>query len=343
MQAMLLVAHGGPESLAWGEIPLPSPGFGEVRVRVRAVAMNHMDLWVRRGGPAFRVALPHVLGCDIAGIVDSIGEGVTGVEPGARCVVNPGLSCGTCEKCLSGDDPLCRRYRILGEHRAGGYAEHIVIPAVNVLPYPGELSFEHAAAAPLVFLTAWRMLVRRARVEPGEWVLVQAAASGVGSAAVQIAKLAGARVIATASSAAKLASAKELGADEIIDSSNEDFVAATKRITGGRGADVVIEHVGGEVFTRSVLATRSGGRLVTCGATTGATPNIDLRHVFFRQIQVLGSTMGSKADLFAILPLLAAGRLRPVVGRVLSLRDAAEGHRLLESRTVFGKVVFSVP
>ncbi|MCC7535513.1 MAG: zinc-binding dehydrogenase [Deltaproteobacteria bacterium] len=343
MRAMLLVAHGGPECLSWGELPLPEPGPGEVRVRVRAVAMNHMDLWVRRGGPAFKVPLPHVLGCDIAGTVSAVGAGVSGVEVGARCVVNPGVSCGACEKCLAGDDPLCRRYRILGEHRAGGYAEHVVLPAVNVLPYPGDLPFEQAAAVPLVFLTAWRMLIRRARVEPGEWVLVQAAASGVGSAAIQVAKLAGARVIATASSAEKLARARELGADETLDSSSDDLVAATKRITGGRGADVVFEHVGGDVFTRSVLATRSGGRLVTCGATSGATPTIDLRHVFFRQIQVLGSTMGSKADLFAILPLVAAGKLRPVVGRVLSLEDAAEAHRLLESRTVFGKVVMTVP
>lgn len=342
MEAMVLVAHGGPESLSWTRVPAPVAGPGEVRVRVHAVAMNHMDLWVRRGGPAFRVELPHRLGCDIAGTVDSVGAGVSGVEVGARCVVNPGTSCGRCEACLRGDDPLCRRYRILGEHVHGGYARFVVVPAANILPYPGELSFEQAAAVPLVFLTAWRMLVTRARVVAGEWVLVQGGGSGVGSAAIQIAKLCGARVIATAGSRDKAERARALGADEVIDYSSADFVAETKRITGGRGADVVIEHVGGETFGKSVVATRSGGRLVTCGATSGFTPTVDLRHVFFRQVQVLGSTMGSKGDLFAVLPLVAQGKLRPVVDRVLPLKDAAEGHRALESRSVFGKIVLNL-
>jgi NADPH:quinone reductase-like Zn-dependent oxidoreductase len=317
---------------------MPEPGPGEVRVRVRAVSVNHLDIWVRKGGPAFKLEYPHRLGSDIVGVIDAVGEGARG-EVGAKCVLQPGLSCMHCMQCLSGHDNLCRWYRILGENAQGGYAEYIVVPDVNLAPYPDRLDFANAAAAILPFLTAWQMVVHKARVAPGDTVLVQGAGSGVGVAAVQIAKLFGARVIATASSAAKLERAKQLGADVGIDYTTQDFVAETRALTDKRGVDVVIEHVGGETFTKSLRAVRNGGRIVTCGATAGFNPAIDLRQIFFRQVEVLGSTMGSKADLLAVLEHVAAGRLKPVIHAVLPLADAAAAHGILERREAFGKVV----
>jgi NADPH:quinone reductase-like Zn-dependent oxidoreductase len=353
-EAVVLRTHGGPEVLVRETIDLPDPGPREVRVRVRAVALNHLDLWVRRGLPNLKLEYPHRLGCDIVGEVDALGPGArTALKPGDKVVVSPGVSCGVCERCLSGQDNLCRQYAILGEHTSGGYSRHVVVPDANLLPYPvgggaptdsgtAELSFTDVAAVPLVFLTAWQMVVDKARVRPGQTVLVQAAGSGVSSAAIQIAKLFGARVIATTGTDAKAERARALGADAVVNYATQDFVAEVKKLTGKRGADVVIEHVGGEVMSKSVVATAAGGRIVTCGATAGFTPSIDLRHVFFRQIEILGSTMGSKGSLFGILEHVAAGRLRPVVDRVLPLWDATEAHRVLEARQAFGKVVLAV-
>jgi NADPH:quinone reductase-like Zn-dependent oxidoreductase len=338
MTAMVLREHGGPEVLRLEQLPVPEPGPGEIRVRVRAVALNHLDIWVRRGGPAFKLEYPHRLGADIVGEIHAVGPGAAG-KLGTKVVVQPGLSCGRCAACLGGHDNLCRYYRILGENAQGGYAEYIVVPERNLAPYPERLEFPQAAAAILPFMTAWQMVVHKARVQPGDVVVVQGAGSGIGVAAIQIAKLFGARVIATASTPDKLARAKALGADVGIDYTQQDFVAECKLLTDKRGADVVIEHVGGEVFAQSVRAVRAGGRVVTCGATSGFHPNIDLRHIFFRQVEVLGSTMASKADLLAVLAHVAAGRLSPVVHAVLPLAAAADAHRLLEARAAFGKVV----
>ncbi len=342
-EAVVLRTHGGPEVLVRETIDLPDPGPREVRVRVRAVALNHLDLWVRRGLPNLKLEYPHRLGSDIVGELDALGPGArTSLKPGDRVVVSPGVSCGVCERCLSGQDNLCRQYAILGEHTSGGYSRHVVVPDANLLPYPGELPFTDVAAVPLVFLTAWQMVVEKARVRPGQTVLVQAAGSGVSSAAIQIAKLFGARVIATTGSDAKADRARSLGADAVINYTTQDFVAEVKKLTGKRGADVVIEHVGGEVMSKSVVAAAAGGRIVTCGATAGHSPSIDLRHVFFRQVEILGSTMGSKGSLFRILEHVAARRLRPVVDRVLPLWEAAAAHEVLESRQAFGKVVLAV-
>lgn len=345
VQAVVLHAHGAvdaPGVLEAAAIDVPAPGPGEVRVRVRAVALNHLDLWVRRGLPNLKLAYPHRLGSDIAGEVDAVGPGVTHVRPGERVLVAPGVSCGVCERCQSGDDNLCAQYRILGENTQGGYAELLNVPAVNALPYPGDMPFTDAAAVPLTFLTAWQMVVERAKVRPGEVVLVQGAGSGVGVAATQIARLFGARVWATAGSPEKCARALEMGAEVAIDYRAEDFVAAVKDRTQRRGVDVVIEHVGGEVFARSVLAVGRGGRVVTCGATSGFKPDLDLRQVFFRNVQVLGSTMGRRASLFDILRHVRSGALRPVVDRVLPLAQAREAHRALEARESFGKIVLAV-
>ncbi|MFI5302628.1 MAG: zinc-binding dehydrogenase, partial [Polyangiales bacterium] len=337
-RAIALRAFGSAESLEDLDVEIPDvPLPGMIRVRVRAVALNHLDVWVRRGLPGAKLALPHRLGSDVAGVVEAIGAGVEETmvtRAGANVVLAPGVSCGTCVACLAGRDNLCRRYRILGENTNGGYAELLDVPVANVLPMPESLTFVEAAAIPLTFQTAWQMLVDKARVQPGETVLVHAAGSGVSSAAIQIARLFGARVIATTSTEAKAARARELGAHEVIDYVTQDFVAEAKRLTGKRGVDVVIEHVGGEVFARSLLALASGGRLVTCGATSGPQPQIDLRHVFFRQLQILGSTMGSKSVLFPIFDHVRSGALRPIVDRTLpkTADGARVGARVREAR-----------
>jgi NADPH:quinone reductase-like Zn-dependent oxidoreductase len=338
MSAMVLREHGGPEVLRLEQLPIPEPGPGQVRVHVRAVALNHLDIWVRRGGPAFKLEYPHRLGSDVAGVVDAAGPGTSAVR-GTKVVVQPGVSCMRCAQCLGGHDNLCRWYKILGENTQGGYAEYLVVPEVNLAPYPDRLSFPEAAASILPFLTAWQMVVHKIQVAPGDTVLVQGAGSGIGTAAIQILKLHGARVIATASTADKLARAKQLGADEVIDYTTQDFVAEAKRLTGKAGVDAVIEHVGGDVFAGSIRAVRAGGRVVTCGATAGFHPAIDLRHIFFRQVEVLGSTMGSKADLLTVLGHVAAGKLSPVVHQVLPLALAADAHRTLEERKAFGRMV----
>lgn len=341
-EAMVIRGHGDPSVLERTEIELGDLAPTEVRVRVRAVALNRLDLWVRGGLPALRCDFPHRLGSDIAGEIEAVGSAVRGVEIGARVLVNPGVSCGACERCLRGEDNLCPRYRILGESTHGGYARQIHVPAVNIVPMPERLDFVHAAAVPLVFLTAWQMVMVRGKVSAGDVVLIQAAGSGVSSAAIQIAKLAGARVITTASTEAKLARARELGADVAIDYTNEDFVKVCRQETSKRGVDVALDHVGGEVFERTLAATAWGGRIVTCGATAGHQPKIDLRHVFFRQLQILGSTMGSKASLFRIARLVQEAKLHPVVDRAMPLWEAAEAHRILERREAFGKVVLTV-
>ncbi len=341
-EAVVLRAHGGPEVLLRETIELPEPGPREVRVRVRAVAINHLDIWVRRGIPHLKLEYPHRLGSDIVGEVDALGPGARTGKVGQKVVVNPGVSCGVCERCLAGRDNLCRKYGILGEHLSGGYARHAIVPDTNLLPYPGDMPWTQAAAVPLVFLTAWQMVVEKGRVAPGDTVLVHAAGSGVSSAAVQIAKLFGARVIATTGSDSKADRARALGADQVINYSTQDFVAEVKKLTDRRGADLIIEHVGGEVLTKSVLAAAAGGRIVTCGATAGFEPVLNLRHVFWRQLSILGSTIASKGRLFEVIDLVAAGRLRPVVDRALPLEQIAEAHGILESRTAFGKIVLTL-
>jgi NADPH:quinone reductase-like Zn-dependent oxidoreductase len=341
-EAVVLRTHGGVDVLVREDIELAAPGPREVLVRVRAVGLNHLDVWVRRGLANLKLEYPHRLGSDVVGEIEALGPGARQASVGDRVVVSPGLSCGVCQRCLAGQDTLCRRYAILGEHVSGGYARHVVVPDTNLLPWPGDLDFTDVAAVPLSFLTAWQMVVDKAGVQPAQTVLVHAAGSGVSSAAIQIAKLFGARVIATAGSDAKVERARMLGADHAINYSTQDFVAEVRRLTGKRGADVVIDHVGGDVIARSVLAVASGGRIVTCGATSSFEGKIDLRHVFFRQIEILGSTMGSKGALFSVLEHVKSRRLRPVVDRVMPLWEAREAHRILEAREAFGKVVLQV-
>jgi NADPH:quinone reductase-like Zn-dependent oxidoreductase len=339
MKAIAIRAHGGPEVVKLEDLPDPQPAPGQVVVAVKAAALNHLDIFVRKGWPGLKLAFPHVLGSDVAGVVEAVGPGVDGVKAGDEVVVNPSLGCGRCERCLSGRENLCRRFSILGEHVSGGEAEKLAVSARNVLPKPANLSFEEAAAVPLTFMTAWHALVEKAKLRLGETILIHAAGSGVGVAAVQIAKLFGARVIATAGSDAKLEKAKGLGADHVVNYEKQDFVQEVRKLTDKKGVEVVFEHVGKTTWEKSILATGIGGRIVTVGATTGFDPPTDLRHVFFRQLQILGSTMGTAADLLEVLRLVGEGKLRPVVDRVLPLAEARAGQDLLADRAQFGKIV----
>lgn len=328
MKAIRVHQPGGPEALRYEEVPDPVPGPGEVLLEVRAASVNHLDLWVRRGLPGVRY--PRILGSDAAGVI---------VGTGRRVLLNPAASCGTCEFCASGEKPLCLRYSIWGEHRDGTQCALVAVPETQLIPIPDSLSFEEAAAAPLVFLTAWRMLFTRGRLRPSEDVLIWGAGAGVGTVCVQFAKLAGARVLAVASTDEKCDRLRRLGADVAINSRSEDVVARVKELTGKRGVDLVVDYVGKDTWTRSLQCLRRGGRLVTCGATSGYDPVEDLRHVFYRQLEILGTTMGNDKELSDALRLLFSGRVRPVLDAVYPLKDAAEAHRRLESRAAFGKLV----
>jgi NADPH:quinone reductase-like Zn-dependent oxidoreductase len=339
VRAVYLEGFGGPDVLTFGDRPAPSPKAGEALVRVRACGINHLDLWVRGGLRGLEPEMPHILGSDIVGEVAELGAGVTHLTVGQKTLVNPTLSCGHCTACANGDDNLCRAYDVLGRKRNGGYAEFVCVPAVNCLPYPENLSWERAAAVPLVFLTAWHMLVTRARVRPGEDVLVIGAGSGVGSAAVQVARLHGARVIATAGTAAKLERARALGAQDTIDHATEDVAARARALTAKKGVEVVFEHVGGPVFEAAVGALARDGRLVTCGATIGSRVTLDLDLLFGRHLTLLGSWMGRRSDLNDALRHIASGALKPVVDSVLPLAEARRAHERLEARDAFGKLV----
>lgn len=339
MKATIFRQHGGPEVLEYTDMPDPSIRADEVLLEVKACALNHLDIFVRNGLPGIEIPLPHILGNDIAGVVKEVGELVTWAKRGDEVMVQPGVSCGHCQACLSGQDNLCREYDMIGYRRNGGYAELVAVPGANIIPKPAQLSWSEAAALPLVTVTAWHMLVTRAAVQPGEDVLVHAAGSGVGSIAIQIAKLRGARVITTASTDEKLAKARELGADETINYSRDDWPREVKRLTERRGVDVVVEHTGAETWPGSIAALKNNGRLVTCGATSGHDARTDLRQVFYRHLTLLGSFMGSKAELLAAMKFVEQGKIRAVVDRVLPLSEARQAHELMESRGQFGKIV----
>lgn len=342
MKAIVIREHGGLDKLEIGEVPDPQPAPGEILVEVRAAAINHLDIWVRRGIPGVRYPLPLVPGCDGAGVVAALGAGVVSPAVGTRVALQPGVSCGRCAACLAGDDNRCRHFGILGEHRNGTQARYVAVPAANVMPISDRLPFEEAAAFPLVFLTAWHMAVSRARIQPGDTVLVHAGASGVGSAAVQIAALLGARVFATVGSADKAERVREFGAEQTILYREVDFAEEVRRLTGKRGVDVILDHVGAETWEGNIRSLTQGGRLVVCGATTGYEPKTNLRQVFFKNLSLLGSTMGGKSELLLVLALVEAGKLHAVVDRVLPLEQVARGHQLLADRAVVGKVVLTI-
>jgi len=341
MHAVRFHEHGGPEVLRYEEAPDPVAGAHQVLVRVKGCALNHLDLFLRRGIPGQKVPLPHIAGSDVAGDVAELGPGCTRVKVGDRVLLSPGQSCRQCGECAAGRDNFCRKYSVLGYWMDGGNAEYIAVPEVYALPIPGKLSFEEAAAAPLVFLTAWHMLVGRAGIRAGEEVLVLGAASGVGSAAIQIARMLDCRVIATAGGDEKLARARELGAHDVIDHYRQNIADEVKRLTNRRGVDVVFEHVGAATWDHSVGCLAHHGRLVTCGATTGFEARLDLRYLYSRQLSLLGSFMGSLGELHEVLSHIGRGALRPIVDRVYPLGEIRAAHERLENKEQFGKIVLT--
>lgn len=340
MKAVRFHEHGDPSVLRYEDAPDPVPAAGEALVRVHACALNHLDLWQRRGMERVRIPLPHISGSDVAGEV--IDPGGSGLQPGARVMLQPGVSCGRCRACLSGRDNECPSYGVIGYQTHGGYAELVKAPAVNLILLPDGIDLVEAAAFPLTFLTAWHMLVSRAHVRAGEEVLVLAGGSGVGQAAIQIATLHGARVIATAGSDDKLARTRALGAGAVVNHHAEDLPARVRALTGGRGVDVVFEHVGQATWDRSLKCLARAGRLVTCGATTGPDGRIDLRFLYSRQLSLLGSYMGTKGELLEAVPFFIAGRLRPAIDRVYPLSAAAEAQGRMETAGQFGKIVLKI-
>ena len=342
MKALAFNEFGGPEKLRLQDVPDPKAAPGEVLVRVRACALNHLDIFVREGIPALKTPLPFWTGCDIAGDVAEVGPDVTGLRVGDRVCVNPNLTCGRCEFCIQGEDSLCVRYGIVGEHLPGGLAELVAVSAENVLPLPAHVSYEHAASFILTNMTAWRMVVTQARVRPGEDVLILGVGGGVSSTAVQIAKLCGARVLVTSSSDAKLERARQLGADVSINYAKEDWESAVYEKTAKRGVDVVLENVGAQTWKQSLRSLRKGGRLVTCGATTGPIAETDIRIVFWKQIHIIGSTMANRREFNDVMRLFFAGRLKAVVDEIVPLKDGAAAQRRLAEGRQFGKIVLTV-
>ncbi|HXI42791.1 MAG TPA: zinc-binding dehydrogenase [Bryobacteraceae bacterium] len=341
MMAARIHEHGSPEVLKYEHVPDPRIKANQILVRVRACALNHLDLFVRAGIPGMKFAMPHILGCDIAGEVLETGDLCERVKPGWRVLLSPGLSCRQCEQCMAGRDNFCRRYTIFGYGMDGGDAELLAAPEWTAIQIPDDLSFEEAAAVPLVFLTAWHMLVGRAHLRLGEDVLVLAASSGVGSAAIQLAKLHRCRVIATAGGEAKMAKAKELGADHVIDHYTQDISAEVKKLTGKRGVDVVFEHVGEATWSKSLESLAPAGRLVTCGNTTGWDVKLDLRFLFSKQWSLLGSFMGTLGELHEVLKFVFRKELKPVIDKVYPLSEIRAAHERLEHKEQFGKVILT--
>ena len=339
MKAAYFSEHGGAEKIVYGDYRDPVAEAGEVVVRVRACALNQVDMLLLDGRFPPPEGLPHVNGCEVAGTIEAVGSGVSGLATGKRVVIFPGLSCGRCEYCLQGERTVCVRYGYLGAHRDGGYAELVKAPAANVLPLPDSLSFEAGAAVPLAMLTSWHALVAQVGLRPGQTVLVQAAGSGVGSAAIQIARLCGARVMTTVGSDDKIDLARSLGAEHVVNYRTQDFVEETKRWTNKRGVDVVVEHIGGETFERSIYALTRLGTLVTIGSHDTHWGRLDLRHVYSKNLRVVGTNLGSILELATILEHLVDGRLRPVIDQAFSLKDARLAVQHVLDRKNRGKVL----
>jgi NADPH:quinone reductase-like Zn-dependent oxidoreductase len=339
MHAVQYADHGDRDVVEYAERPDPEVGRADVLVDVKAGALNHLDVWTRKGLPGIDLEMPHVPGCDAAGVVESVGEDVTRFEAGDRVAVTAGVSCGECEFCRDGEESMCVDYHIVGEHVPGVHGEWAAVPEDNLVAVPGGVDWETAAAAPLVFQTAWRMLVTRADVDPGESVLVLGASGGVGHAAVQIADFAGAEVFATASTDEKLEYARELGADHAIDYTEDDFAARIRELTDGRGVDVVVDHVAGETWDDSLQSLAKGGRLVTCGATAGGRPQTNVNRVFWNQLSIVGSTMATPGEVDDVLAKVWDGTFEVRVRERLPMSETARAHELLEDRDGFGKVV----
>jgi len=343
LKAILFHQHGGPEVLQYADFPTPEPGAGQVLVRLRAAALNRLDLWVRQGSPGIRLELPHIPGADGAGEVARLGEGVMEFAVGDRVVINPNLGCGRCDDCLAGKDNLCRTWQLLGETVRGTYAEYVAVPTANLLRLPDGFDYHAAAAAALVFETAWHSLITRAKLQAGETVLIVGASGGVNTASIQIAKLAGARVLVVGSSPVKVALAQSVGADVVIDRSMEaNWAKAAFEATGRRGTDVVVDNVGAGTMPMSLRAARRGGRILTVGNTGGPTFEIDNRFIFGKHLSILGSSMGTRTDFARVMGLVFEGRLRPVLDRQFALQEAAAAQARLAAGDQMGKITLAI-
>lgn len=342
MKAIRIHNYGGPEQLKIDDLPEPSPKEKEIKIQVKASSLNHLDVWIRQGLlKALKLPLPLVPGSDGCGVVAETGSGVAQFKKGDRIFWNPGFGCGKCHPCQSGNEALCMEYKILGEHCNGAHQQFLCLPEERLITLPDNISFEEGAAFPLVFMTAWHMLVQKAKIQKGQTVLIMAGASGVSSAGIQIAKLKGARVITTVGSEKAKQKATELGADETIDHYKEDIGKRSIELTNGTGVDIIFEHVGAKVWKSCLKALAKGGKLVTCGATTGPEVSINLRHIFMKHQQILGSTMGNKRDLEEIVKWISEKKLKPVIDQVLPYTEVAKGHEMVEKGGLFGKVVLS--
>jgi NADPH:quinone reductase-like Zn-dependent oxidoreductase len=339
VKAAYFKEHGGSDRIIYGDYKDPAPAAGEVVVRVKACALNHVDMLLLDGRYPPPEGLPHVNGCEVTGTVEAVDGAARGLARGQRVVIFPGFSCGTCEFCLRGERTVCLRYGYLGAARDGGYAELVKAPAANIVPLPDSISFEAGAAVPLAMLTSWHALIAQAQLRPGQTVLVQAAGSGVGSAAIQIARLVGARVMTTVGSDDKIEFARALGAEHVVNYRTQDFVEEAKRWTGKRGVDVVVEHIGGETFERSTYALTRLGTLVSIGSHDTHWGRLDLRHVYSKNLRIIGTNLGSILELRTILDYMVAGRLRPVIDRTFALKDARAAVQHVLDRKNRGKVL----
>lgn len=342
MKAVAIYEHGGVDKLQLVDLPKPEPGPDDVIINVKAVALNRLDIWVREGLPGLKLVMPFTLGSDAAGVIDSVGSNVSQFKPGQRVTINPGWWDTTCEFCARGEHSLCVNFKIYGEHLPGGYAEFLRVPQRNVLPIPDAFDFVEICAAPLAYLTAWRALVTRGRLRAGEDVVILGAGSGVSTAAIQIAKYAGARVFATSHSDDKLKRAQELGADVLINYATSEWEKEVFRITNKRGADVVLDAIGDATWLKSLRALRKGGRLVTYGATTGPNPAEEIRLIFWKQLEIIGTTMANQGEFLDVMKLVFEGKLKSVVDVVMPLERAAEAHERLAKNEQFGKIVLTV-
>jgi NADPH:quinone reductase-like Zn-dependent oxidoreductase len=342
MRAVAIFEHGGVDKLTLTDLPKPTPGADDVIINVKAVALNRLDIFVREGLPGLKLPMPHILGSDVAGVIDKVGTNVQSFKLGQRVTINPGWWDTTCEFCVRGEHSLCVNFKIFGEHLTGGYAEFMKVPARNVLPIPDDFAFEEIAAAPLAFLTAWRALITRGRLQPGEDVIILGVGSGVATAAIQIAKYAGARVFATSHSDQKLARARELGADVLINYTKQEWEKEAWLATNKRGVDVVVDAVGEATWLKSLRALRKGGRLITYGATSGPNPAEEIRLIFWKQLEIIGTTMSSQSEFLDVMKLVFQRKLKPVVDIVLPLEQAREAHERLARNEQFGKIVLKV-
>ncbi len=342
MKAVIMREFGAPDVLRYEDVPEPSIKRDEVLIRVSYTSINHLDIWVRTGLTAYGTKLPHILGCDISGIIVDKGEDVKEFNAGDRVIVDPGIRCMRCEFCLSGRDNICRTFGIVGATVSGGYREYVAFPARDIIKIPDNTPLDVSAAFPLTYMTSWHMLVNRAKITPGERILIVGGTSGIGIAALQISRLTGMEIIATAGSDDKLEFLKRNGADYIINHEREDIYERVKEFTGGEGVDVVFEHVGPSIFEKALRVLKKGGRLVTCGATRGPEVRLDLRYLFSRELTIMGSIMGTRSEHLRITGLVGKGLLKPVIDSVYPLKDTRDAHKRIEERRHIGKILLRV-